>query len=171
MLSADYIVGLTDGEGCFYVNIRPPDKRFSRSKYSVATHFYLKMREDELDLLKKVKKFFGCGAIYYQKDKRRNHNSCYRYEINAQKDIHEVLIPFFDKHPLQSAKKKNYEIFREIAGLVRDKMHREEGGLRRIIWLKSQMNLGARPVREIRSPGSGRTPDAHPEMGRVGNEQ
>jgi len=155
MLSASYIVGLTDGEGCFYVNIKPPDKRFSRSKHGVATHFYLKMREDELPLLEKVKGFFGCGAIYHQKDKRLNHNSCYRYEINAQKDIHNVLIPFFDKYPLQSAKKKNYKIFRRIALLVKDKRYRDNNGLKLIQRLKSQMNLGARPVREIRSPGSG----------------
>lgn len=155
MLPADYIVGLTDGEGCFYVNIRPPDKRFSRSKHGVATHFYLKMKEDELHLLEKVKEFFSCGAIYHQKDKRSNHSSCYRYEINAQKDIHKVLIPFFDNNPLQSTKKKNYKIFRKIALLVKDKRHRNDDGLKLIQRLKSQMNLGARPVREIRSPGSG----------------
>lgn len=153
MLSEDYIVGLTDGEGCFYVNIRPPDKRFSRSKHGVETHFYIKMREDELRLLEKIKRFFECGAIYYQKDKRRNHSSCYRYEINAQKDIHEVLIPFFDKHHLQSGKKENYKIFREIAKLVKDKKHRKKEGLEEIRKLKSQMNLGARRVRESRSLG------------------
>ena len=114
MISAEYIVGLTDGEGCFYVNIRPPDKRWSRSKHGVETHFYIKMREDELGLLKQVKKYFRCGAIYFQKDKRPNHKSCYRYEINSQKDIHDVLIPFFDKHPLLSTKERNYRIFRKL---------------------------------------------------------
>ncbi len=153
MISSDYIVGLTDGEGCFYVNIRPPDKRFSRSRHGVETHFYIKMREDELPLLEKVKEFFGCGAIYHQKDKRPNHSSCYRYEINAQKDINGVLIPFFDKNRLQSAKNRNYKIFRQIAEMVKKREHREESGLKKIIKLKSQMNLGARPVREIRSPG------------------
>lgn len=147
MISSDYIVGLTDGEGCFYVNIRPPDKRFSRSKHRVATHFYLKMKKEELILLEEIKQFFGCGAIYYQKDKRKNHTSCYRYEINSQKDIHGVLIPFFDEHLLKSSKKKNYEIFRQIAKLVNQKKHREDRGLKKIIRLKSRMNLGARPVR------------------------
>lgn len=153
MLTPDYIVGLTDGEGCFYVNIRPPNKRWSRSKSGVATHFYLKMREDELELLRQVKKFFNCGAIYHQKDKRVNHASCYRYEINAQKDIHGVLIPFFDKHPLRSLKRRDYQIFRKIAMMVKDKKHREEEGIQKILQLKSQMNLGARRVREIRSLG------------------
>ena len=147
MISSDYIVGLTDGEGCFYVNIRLPDKRYSRSKHGVATHFYLKMKEEELDLLKKVKRFFGYGAIYFQRDKRKNHTSCYRYEINSQRDVHEVLIPFFDTHPLKSSKKRDYLIFRKIAKLVKEKKHREEEGLNKIVKLKSKMNLGARPVR------------------------
>lgn len=65
MLSANYIVGLTDGESCFYVNITSPSKRQQRAKHRVATHFYIKMREDELNLLKKLKRFFGCGAVFF----------------------------------------------------------------------------------------------------------
>ena len=153
MISADYIVGLTDGEGCFYVNIRPPDKRFNRSRPGVETHFYIKLREDELDLLKEIKGFFKCGAVYFQKEQRPNHASCYRFEINSQKDIHEILIPFFYKHPLQGQKRNNYLIFREVALLVKEKGHQNEKLFRKILSLKSKMNLGARPVREIRSPG------------------
>ena len=140
MLSADYVVGLTDGEGCFYVNIRPPDKRFANSKPGVETHFYLKMREDELDLLKKVKRFFGCGAIYHQKDKRPTHASCYRFEINSRNDTFKVLIPFFDKNPLQSVKRKNYLIFRQIAMIVKEKRHLTEEGFEQIKRLKLRLN-------------------------------
>ena len=153
MISADYIVGLTDGEGCFYINVRPPDKRYQRSKTGIETHFYIKLREDDLPLLKEIKNYFGCGAIYFQKEKRENHSACYRFEINSQKDIHNVLIPFFDEHPLKSEKKKNYSIFRRVALMVKDNLHRQSGSLKEILLLKSQMNSGARPVREIRSPG------------------
>lgn len=153
MISADYIVGLTDGEGCFYVGIRPPDKRFQRSRTGVELHFYIKLRQDDLSVLENVKSFFKCGAIYYQKEKRNNHSACYRFEINNQKDIHEVLIPFFDKYKLISKKNLNYKIFREIALLVKDGLHRQDDYLTKIISLKSTMNSGTRPVREIRSPG------------------
>ena len=62
-LSADYIVGLTDGEGCFYVGTRPVSITHNSR---VEMHFYIKLREDELSLLRKVQEFFGCGGIYYQ---------------------------------------------------------------------------------------------------------
>lgn len=152
MINADYIVGLTDGEGCFYINVRPPDKRFKGSKTGVETHFYIKLREDDLSLLKEVKNFFKCGGVYYQKEKRKNHSACYRFEINSREDIQEVLIPFFDKHPLKSKKKENYLIFRKIAMIIRDDDFKNKGSLRKIQKLKSQMNSGARSVREIRSP-------------------
>jgi len=108
---------------------------------------------DERHLLEELKDFFGCGAVYHQKDKRLNHSSCYRYEINSQRDVHKILIPFFDKNPLRSEKQKNYEVFRRIAILVKEGKHQDNAGLKLIKQLKSQMNLGARPVREIRSPG------------------
>ena len=152
MITADYIVGLTDGEGCFYINVRPSDMRYQGSKTGIETHFYIKLREDDLSLLNQVKNFFRCGAVYYQKEKRKNHSACYRFEINSQKDIQEVLIPFFDKHPLKSEKRKNYLIFRKIAMIVRNGNYKESGSLRKILNLKSQMYSGARSVREIRSP-------------------
>ena len=152
MITADYIVGLTDGEGCFYINVRPPDKRFKGSKAGVETHFYIKLREDDFPLINEVKNFFKCGAVYFQKEKRKNHSPCYRFEINSQKDIQEVLIPFFDKHPLKSKKKENYLIFRKIASIIKDDNWKDDGSLRIIQKLKSQMNSGARSVREIRSP-------------------
>ena len=153
MISADYIVGLTDGEGCFYINVRPPDKRYQRSKTGIETHFYIKLREDDLLLLKEIKDYFRCGAVYYQRERRKNHSACYRFEINSQNDIHKVLIPFFDKRPLKSEKEKNYLIFRKIALMVKNGLHKEDKGLKEILLLKSQMNSRARPVREIRSPG------------------
>ena len=137
MLSADYIAGLVDGEGCFYVNIRPPDKRWPQAKPSVETHFYLKMKKEEWVLLQMVKKFFGCGAVYYQKEKRSNHTACYRYEINSQRDIQGVLIPFFDRHPLKSSKRKDYSIFRKIALIIESKKHKTPSGLKQILQLKS----------------------------------
>jgi hypothetical protein len=84
-------------------------------------HFFIKLREDELSLLKKVKEFFNCGGIYYQKEYRVNQRACYRFGITAQKDLHEKVIPFFDKNPLKSQKLKNYLLFRQIALMVKNK--------------------------------------------------
>ncbi len=151
ILSPDYLVGLTDGEGCFYVNIRPP--RSKNGSPQVELHFYLKLRGDHLDLLKKVQKSFGCGAVYRQVEKRANHSECYRFEINSCQDISSVLIPFFSSNPLQGPKSKDFRIFKEIAALVYQKENENAAGLSKIKRLKEKMNLGARRVWKIRLLG------------------
>ena len=151
MTSAEYIVGLADGEGCFYVHVRP--QRPHTSKPRVDTHFYIKLHEDDRPLLEEIKRDLGCGAVYRQIETRSNHSQCYRYEVNAQRDIHNVVIPFFEKHPLRSRKRKDFVLFREIALMVRQGHHKTPAGLRHIQALKSAMNHGARRVREIRTLG------------------
>lgn len=124
MLSSDYIVGLTDGEGSFSVFLHAPNgKRAKDTKYyRVECHYYIKLREDELPLLNKVKKFFNCGFIYLQKDKRPNHRNCYRFEISNFRKIAEVVIPFFKNHPLYSINRRNdFNLFCKIFDIVKNR--------------------------------------------------
>lgn len=149
-LSNNYIVGLTDGEGCFYIETRLPSGVFKTPR--VEMHFFIKMREDEIPLLKKVQEFFGCGGIYYQKEYRLNQRACYRFGVTARKDLFNTIIPFFDKHPLQSQKLNNYLLFRKVSELVKTGDYKNPLGFKKIQQLKLQMNTRARSVREIRSP-------------------
>lgn len=152
ILSPDYIVGLTDGEGCFYLNVRPEGIPRSQRE-PLELHFYIKLRGDHLGLLKKVKSAFGCGKIYIQSESRANHSQCYRFEINSQKEIFGVLIPFFDKYPLQGPKVKSYKVFREAAMIMKSKEHLTDGGLLKLRKLKVKLNSGARRVWKIRLLG------------------
>jgi hypothetical protein len=151
ILSPEYLVGLTDGEGCFYANIRPPRSKNGSSQ--VELHFYIKLRGDHLNLLRKVRKSFGCGAVYRQTEKRANHSECYRFEINSRKDIAEVLIPFFLKYPLEGPKSRDFETFKKIFQLVLSRENKKEERLDKIKRLKERMNLGARRVWKTRLLG------------------
>ena len=138
-VSNDYIVGLTDGEGCFYVNIWK--SQAYRAGFGVQLHFHLKMQERDRDLLEKVKNTIGCGAVYFQKEQRTNHCQCYRYTVSAKRDILETVIPFFKKYPLQSASKRaNFELFCKIAALVEQGKHLDPEGIEEIRQLKACMN-------------------------------
>ena len=140
IVSNDYIVGLTDGEGCFHVNIwKSPSYRMG---YNVQLHFHIKMQEKDKPLLEKVKNTFGCGTVYFQKEKRANHCQCYRYTVYAFRDIFEVIIPFFVKYPLESvSKSKNFKIFYRIAQIFKKGGHLKKSGLERIKTLKLKMNI------------------------------
>jgi hypothetical protein len=137
-LSADYIVGFTDGEGSFCVFLRQPKQRTWNTR--VECHYYVKLREDDLAVLEKIKDFFGCGRVSFQKEYRENQRDNYRYQVSNLKDLTSVIIPFFKRHPLQSKRKKDFELFCTIVELVSGKQHRTHSGLDRIRHLKEKMH-------------------------------
>ena len=140
MLSRDYIIGLTDGEGSFTIYIRPPKKEHGSKNYRVECHYYVKLREDDLSLLKKVKEFFKIGRISFQKETRPNHHNSYRYEVTNMKDISDVIIPFFDRNVLQSKRLIDYRLFKRILTSVLNKEHQNNSGLMKIKRWKSKMH-------------------------------
>ena len=139
-LSADYIVGLTDGEGSFTVFLRPPSKKERSVHYRVLCRYYIKMREDDLPLLKKVQRFWGCGKIYFQKEYRPNQRDNYRFEIFDWATLKNVVIPFFIKNRLESKRIKDFRIFCKILNLAMNKAHHTKSGIAKIQQLKSQMH-------------------------------
>ncbi len=139
IVSADYIVGITDGEGCFYVGVSKSNAYCSG--YKVIMHFHIKLQERDKELLEKIHNTFECGNVYFQKEQRINHTQCYRYTVSAWRDIESIIIPFFIKHTLQTAsKRKSFDTFCTIAKLVRQKEHLTQKGVRKILQLKKQMN-------------------------------
>src|SRR3989344_711460 len=138
-VSNEYVVGLTDGEGCFYVNVGESSRY--RSGTRIQMHFHIKMQEKDKKLLEKIKNTIGCGAVYFQKEQRANHAQCYRYTVSAQSDILNVIIPFFKQHPLQSySKNYSFHVFCKIAELIKNKAHFSKAGINKIRILKSKMN-------------------------------
>ncbi|HEY4499386.1 MAG TPA: LAGLIDADG family homing endonuclease [Candidatus Paceibacterota bacterium] len=140
MLSADYIVGLTDGEGSFTVYLLPPNKRHGSVSYRVQCRYYIKMREDDLPLLEKVQAFWRCGKIYFQKEYRKNQRDNYRFEIFNYQLLKELVVPFFERHPLESKRARDFELFCEILRLAIAKAHHTPKGLKKIQKLKSRMH-------------------------------
>src|SRR3989344_2449270 len=139
IVSKDYVVGLTDGEGCFYINIWKSSAY--KAGVGVQLHFHLKMQEKDKSLLESVRETLGCGAVYFQKEQRQNHCQCYRYTVSSQRDILQKIIPFFQQNPLQSASKsKNFRIFSQVASLVKEGKHLRKSGVKQIRRLKAQMN-------------------------------
>lgn len=140
-LKPDYIVGLVDGEGSFTVYVRDPSKPSKNRRVTVEPKFYIKLIERDKEVLDSVRRFFGCGAIYFQKDNRPNHQHCYRYEVFNRKDIIEIIIPFFKIHtPKFPSKNHDFNIFCKIMKLIERGEHLNESGLRELFQLKQHMH-------------------------------
>ncbi len=140
MLTADYIVGLTDGEGSFTAYIRPPKREHGAKSYRIECHYYIKLRDDDRALLEEVKTFFGIGRLSFQRENRPNHHHMYRYEVTNLQELQNRIIPFFERNSLRGMKMKDFELFRHIVHAVIRKEHHTPIGLRRIQRWKSLMH-------------------------------
>lgn len=141
-VSIDYIVGLTDGEGCFYVCVRSPYNKNGGAMVELT--FHIKMRAKDKSLLEKIKNTLNCGNVYFQKEKRVNHVQCYRYTVNSHRDILGKIIPFFQEHHLESTKQEDFKTFCKIAEMVCQGKHHSYKGIKEIKQLKSRMNRRGR---------------------------
>lgn len=142
MFNPDYIVGLVDGEGSFTVYIRNPGvfKKVKR-RTKAEPRFYIKLIEKDKDILYELKEFFGCGNVYFQKDKRPNHQNCYRYEVANRKDLEKIIIPFFRRNQLRlESKRKDFKIFCELMKRIRKGEHLTKSGLTNLYKIKQKMH-------------------------------
>ncbi len=140
-LNPDYIVGLVDGEGSFTIYIRDPEFPSKNRRVNVEPKFYIKLIEKDKEILDRLKAYFGCGSVYFQKDNRPNHQNCYRYEVYNRDDLTKIIIPFFKKHQLQFASKRNdFDLFCKMMEMIERKEHLEEKGLRLLFNLKQLMH-------------------------------
>ena len=142
MLHPDYIVGLVDGEGSFTVYVKPPEmKKEVKRRARVEPRFYLKLIEKDKEILYKLKQSFRCGNVYFQKDTRKNHQDCYRYEVANRSDLQNIIIPFFKKHSLRlQSKKKDFQIFCKLMKRIQKGEHLTTSGLDRLYQLKQKMH-------------------------------
>ena len=128
-----YVTGLADGEGCFSVS-------FSKRKkmtlgIEVRPSFAVSQHQRNKDIIFFLQQFFSCGGVRYSRSDQN-----YKYEVRSLSDLITKVIPHFDNYPLQTSKKKDYLIFRQICELMKKNFHRQPSGLRKIINLAHTMN-------------------------------
>lgn len=110
MISTSYIVGFTEGEGCFLVCLRKDCR--------IDLRFFITQAEGNKPLLKKVQQYFKVGIVY-QKSSRQGRLPSWVFEVTKRDDIYQVIIPFFKKHKLLGYKAKSFQAFSKIAKIVK----------------------------------------------------
>ncbi len=141
MLKAEYITGLIDGEGSFtvYINNGENTPRIRRAR--IEPKFYIKLVEEDKNILYQLKKYFGCGHVYFQRDKRQNHKNCYRYEVTKREDLQKIIIPFFKANPVKfNTKQRDFKIFCKIMIAINNNEHLTSSGLAKLYQLKQKMH-------------------------------
>lgn len=133
-ITSEWLVGFTDAEGCFYLNVR-----LNRSKkgYWVTPMFSLTQHSRDLLLFKLIIEFLGFGRLVNEKSR-----DVVRIRTEDFQTIYEKVIPFFTNYPLESSKLLNFQDFCKACDLIKEKAHLTEEGIAKIKKIKSGMNTG-----------------------------
>ena len=130
-----YLAGFTDGEGSFNVSFRP------RKDYPIPWKISLSFNVSQKDrvILALFKRHLGCGTL------RGRPDGVWYYETTNLKAISENVIPFFERFPFLSAKKKrDFGKFKQIVALIRQGEHLRAEGIRKILEIREGMNDGGK---------------------------
>jgi hypothetical protein len=82
-----------------------------------------------------MKTFLGVGNVY------RLGPQSLKFSVDSVKNL-KVIIDHFEKYPLITKKRADYELFVQTFNLIQNKEHLTEEGLRKIVATKANMNLG-----------------------------
>jgi len=126
MLDPNYITGFVDGEGSFSVCISP--RNFKNVKWEIRPSFSISQHKKSRSILFKIKDYFQCGTI-----RPNRKDNTYKYEVRSVEELDKKIIPHFKKYPLQTDKKKDFEVFTSIIQIMKEGRHLTKEGLAEII--------------------------------------
>jgi dissimilatory sulfite reductase (desulfoviridin) alpha/beta subunit len=95
-----FLTGFADAEGCFRISIIKDHKQ--KLGWRVRAHFLIHLDQKDLPLLYEIRKQLGVGNVHISS------NNDATFEVSRFSSLINVIIPYFDKYPLQSAKSIDY---------------------------------------------------------------
>ena len=93
------------------------------------------------DVLEGMVSFFGCGNVYVNRRRDNHREDLYRYHVSRFGDLRDVIVPFFERNPLRTAKRDNFAKFAEIIALMDLRRHLTVSGLIEIAEIAQTMNF------------------------------
>lgn len=135
VLNPNYITGFIDAEGSFGIYLR----KTTGSKYGfeVQAIFQICLHIKDIAILELIKSYFGGVGNNLKQGK----NSV-QYRVASLQDLTNVIIPHFDKYPLITQKRADFELFKMIIEIMNRKEHLTIEGIQKIIAIKASLNWG-----------------------------
>jgi len=97
------------------------------------------LHQKDKALLENIQSYLGVGNIYIN----QGHLSL-QFKVQSVKDL-VLLLKHFEKYPLLTQKRSDYELFKHAIRLMEQKEHLTSEGLAKIVALKASLNMGLSP--------------------------
>lgn len=154
-LAPGYITGFSDGEGCFHVLIQKHST--CKTGWRVRAFFSIHLHGRDKALLKRIREYFsGSGSLATTK------SGGVIFRITDQIQLLHEVIPHFDKYPLLTKKRADYELWKQIVGMLNRKEHLTNEGLLDIVNIRASINGGC--SEELKAAFPDIRPYARPEV-------
>ena len=130
-----YLAGFADGEGSFNISFRKRSDYLLPWKISACFN----ISQKERPILELFQQRLGCGTL------RSRPDGVWYYEVNTLGELREKVVPFFQRFPFLSEKKKrDFHIFEHMIVLLSAKRHLSQEGVIEILQLRRTMNNGGK---------------------------
>jgi len=133
-----WVVGFVDGEGCFSASI--VRNRTCRLGWQVQPEFSVSQGARSLDALEVLKRFFACGTIIRNNRCDNHREPMYRFSVRRAADLRSQIVPFFESHPLRTAKHGEFHRFMSILQQMEASRHLDVEGMVGIAHIVGTMN-------------------------------
>ena len=139
-----WVIGFVDGEGCFSIGfVRQPDRPGRRgytTGFQVSHEFAVTQGERSLSSLERLREFFGVGQLVANRRYDNHREHLYRYVVRRRDELLDVIIPFFGRYPLVTAKQHDFEQFARCVAMMSSGRHLTREGLIEIAGITETMN-------------------------------
>jgi hypothetical protein len=139
-----WITGFVDGEGCFSINLaRQPhrsNRRGYRTGFQVAHQFVVTQGAKSVECLETMQQFFGVGRLHCNRRYDNHKENLYQFVVCRRSDLVGKIIPFFQRYPLRTAKRSDFEKFVRCMRIIEVKRHLTVRGLLEIAEIIQTMN-------------------------------
>ena len=133
-----WLAGFTSAEGCFSV-ITKKSSNF-RQGFQVLLVFKLSQHHRDKLLLKSLIEYLGCGNVYKESE------GTVQFSVTKYKDLTDKIIPFFDKYKVVGVKFQDYQDFKKVSELMKNRDHLTAEGLDSILKIKAGMAKGRNSI-------------------------
>lgn len=139
-----WITGFVDGEGCFSIHLwRQPhreNRRGYRTGFQVAHQFVVTQGAKSVECLRTMQEYFGVGRLHCNRRRDNHKEDLYQFVVCKRNDLTEKIIPFFQRYPLRTAKRLDFEKFVKCMRIIEVNAHLTVCGLIAIAEIIQTMN-------------------------------